>query len=86
MSEDSLLPLQTLLLQMNDSFQDISASQLTAQTPHSSPAVSPWDHTHGATQEVKSNSISCQQPRCLANKNLGNMGEEKHDCNPTGTQ
>lgn len=27
-------------------------------------------------QEVKSNSISCQQPRCLANKNLGSMGEE----------
>lgn len=45
-SENSLPSFQTLLLRMNDSFQDTLAQQLTAQIPQSSPALSPRDHTH----------------------------------------
>lgn len=72
MSKDSPPAFQTLL-QMTDGFRDILGSQLTAWIPQSSPAPSPRNHTH---KKAKSNSVSCQQPRCLANKNLGNMGEE----------
>lgn len=83
MSEDSLLAFQTLS-QMNDG----SPRHLSLTTDGTDSAIiSHLISGESYAQEVKCNSVSCQQPEMprYQKKTWGGYGRGKHDCNPNGT-